>query len=404
MHVTAAPQLEGPDRPPGGSRADVRAASTSGATTTARTGSARTCTRPRAGKPAARQARGHRPYGEGPRDHRAQGDAGARTTMPDGTGRRRSYSATQHAREWIAPEVDRRLLQWFIDEWRANNKPIKNMLKHARALVRARLQPGRLPVHLPEPRHAPLAEEPPRAERRLPAPRSATASTRTATIDEHWNYDGEGSSSAILERHLSRARRKAPSPRRRRSRASSTASTSASRSTTTPSGSGSSTRRAGRSGRRPATTRSSTPSSGNKDNPAIPGFTPGLSSDVLYVTNGEMTDFAYSRRGTISWTPELARGCTSCGFVFPDDEALVQAEFQETCRSPSTWRSRRPIPANPISHLGITTKPFYLKSDDTYKFGLPEANFRLRLFLRRSAAGPGARTSEPGRRHRRSGR
>src|SRR6185312_5348394 len=26
--------------------------------------------------------------------------------------------------------------------------------------------------------------------------------------------------------------------------------------------------------------------SGNKDNPAIPGFNPGLSSDVLYVTNG----------------------------------------------------------------------------------------------------------------------
>ena len=32
-------------------------------------------------------------------------------------------------------------------------------------------------------------------------------------------------------------------------------------------------------------------------------------------------------------------------------------------------------PANPVSHLGLTTKPFYLKSDDTYKFGLPEANF-----------------------------
>ena len=48
--------------------------------------------------------------------------------------------------------------------------------------------------------------------------------------------------------------------------------------------------------------------SGNQDNPAIDGFTPGLSSDVLYVTNGEMTDFAYSRRGTISWTPELSRG------------------------------------------------------------------------------------------------
>ncbi len=28
-----------------------------------------------------------------------------------------------------------------------------------------------------------------------------------------------------------------------------------------------------------------------------------------------------------------------------------------------------------MSHLGLETKPFYLKSDDTYKDGLPLANF-----------------------------
>ena len=135
---------------------------------------------------------------------------------------------------------------------------------------------------------------------------------------------------------------------------------------------------------------------GNRDNPAIPGFVPGLSSDVLYVTNGEMTDFAYSRRGTISYTPELNEGCTGCGFVFPDNEALVQAEFQKTLAFNLDLAKSAGDPAHPTSHLGITTKPFYLKSDDTYKFGLPEANFTFRLLLRRPAAGPGARTSEPG--------
>ena len=117
---------------------------------------------------------------------------------------------------------------------------------------------------------------------------------------------------------------------------------------------------------------------GNRDNPAIPGFVPGLSSDVLYVTNGEMTDFAYSRRGTISYTPELNEGCTGCGFVFPDNEALVQAEFQKTLAFNLDLAKSAGDPAHPTSHLGITTKPFYLKSDDTYKFGLPEANFTFR--------------------------
>ena len=211
----------------------------------------------------------------------------------------------------------------------------------------------------------------------LPAPRSATASTRTATIGRHFNYDNEGSSSAIS----------------------------------------SDTYRGPSGGSEPETQaieglfdridfklqanyhsfgpwllypqgwQIGTPTgddpifyalAGNRDNPAIPGFVPGLSSDVLYVTNGEMTDFAYSRRGTISYTPELNEGCTGCGFVFPDNEALVQAEFQKTLAFDLDLAKSAGDPAHPTSHLGITTKPFYLKSDDTYKFGLPEANFTFR--------------------------
>ena len=30
----------------------------------------------------------------------------------------------------------------------------------------------------------------------------------------------------------------------------------------------------------------------------------------------------------MAWTPELSAGCPGCGFVFPDDDALVQAEFE----------------------------------------------------------------------------
>jgi hypothetical protein len=39
------------------------------------------------------------------------------------------YSALQHAREWIAGEVDRRLIEYYIARWRANDKAIKDLLK-----------------------------------------------------------------------------------------------------------------------------------------------------------------------------------------------------------------------------------------------------------------------------------
>ncbi|HEY1105411.1 MAG TPA: M14 family zinc carboxypeptidase, partial [Agromyces sp.] len=118
--------------------------------------------------------------------------------------------------------------------------------------------------------------------------------------------------------------------------------------------------------------------SGNRDAPAIPGFEPGLSSDVLYVTNGETTDYAHSQRGTLAWTPELGEGDDGGGFVFPDDEAQIQAEFERALPFAMDVAKSAADPDDPVSHLGLETKPFYLKSDDTYKAGLPLADFTFR--------------------------
>ena len=95
------------------------------------------------------------------------------------------------------------------------------------------------------------------------------------------------------------------------------------------------------------------------------------------MTNGESTDFAHLHAGTLAWTPELEEGCTGCGFVFPDDEALVQAEFEKVLPFAQDVVASAADPANPVSHLGIQTKPFYLESDDTFKAGLPLANFKF---------------------------
>ena len=102
---------------------------------------------PREGQPAAGQARGARPHPPGSRDHRAEADPGARG-IEDGTRPAVLYSSTQHAREWISTEVNRRLVNWYIDGWRANDKEIKKPPEEQRAVVRRRGQPRRLPVHV----------------------------------------------------------------------------------------------------------------------------------------------------------------------------------------------------------------------------------------------------------------
>ena len=111
--------------------------------------------------------------------------------------------------------------------------------------------------------------------------------------------------------------------------------------------------------------------SGNLDDPAIDEFHPGLSSDVLYVTNGETTDYAHATTGALAWTPELSEGCDGCGFVFPDDPALVEAEFQRNLPFAHSVARSAIDPDDPKTVTGIETKPFYLESDDPYKGGNP---------------------------------
>jgi hypothetical protein len=48
--------------------------------------------------------------------------------QPDGKRPAVLYSSTQHAREWISTEVNRRLMNHYIDGWRANDREIRKLL------------------------------------------------------------------------------------------------------------------------------------------------------------------------------------------------------------------------------------------------------------------------------------
>src|SRR4051794_568110 len=90
--------------------------------------------------------------------------------VPDNSRPAVLYSATQHAREWIAPEVDRRLLQWFIDEWRGEHKPVKDKLKQRGLLFVVVCNPGGYQYTFPNPDPRPLRQKLPGENRATRTP------------------------------------------------------------------------------------------------------------------------------------------------------------------------------------------------------------------------------------------
>ena len=71
---------------------------------------------------------------------------------------------------------------------------------------------------------------------------------------------------------------------------------------------------------------------GTDGDAAVDPYQPDQASD-LYVTHGETVDWAYFQFGTIGFTPELdtaqTAGSSANSFVFPDDEAKVNAVFEK---------------------------------------------------------------------------
>ena len=287
--------------------------------------------------------------------------------QPDGKRPAVLYSSTQHAREWISTEVNRRLMNHFIARWRANDREVRKLLQTNEYWF--------ILVANPDGYQYTFDHE--RLWRKNLRDNNGDGQTQVGdgvdpnrNFPNHWGYDNEGSSSI-----QSSDTYRGPAP------------------TSEPE-----TRamvglldRIGfafqvnyhsngqwllyAEGWQTSTPTADDPiyyaMSGNLDDPAIAQFHPGLSSDVLYVTNGETTDYAHATTGALAWTPELSAGCDGCGFVFPDDDALVQAEFERNLPFAMSVARSAVDPANPKTVTGITTKPFYVDSEDPYKSSNP---------------------------------
>jgi Zinc carboxypeptidase/Immune inhibitor A peptidase M6 len=97
---------------------------------------------------------------------------------------------------------------------------------------------------------------------------------------------------------------------------------------------------------------------GNDDNPAIPGFDPDVGAD-LYTTNGDTNDHMYKADRVQSFTPEGTGGVgTGSGFIFQDVEADVQFEFERHVQFSLDLARSADDPDSPVSHLGNEAPDF----------------------------------------------
>jgi hypothetical protein len=111
---------------------------------------------------------------------------------------------------------------------------------------------------------------------------------------------------------------------------------------------------------------------GDIDRPAVPGYTPELGAQ-LYTTNGEIDGHMDNVFGSLSVTPEMATCETAanvapddawrpedCGsiFEFPDDEKLIQGEFQKNTAFAIDIAESAQTPDDPVSAVGRTVPDF----------------------------------------------
>jgi murein tripeptide amidase MpaA len=111
--------------------------------------------------------------------------------VPDGSRPAVLYSSNQHAREWISLEVNRRLMHYFIDRWRANDKEIKNLLKETELWFVISANPDGYQYSFD---HERLWRKNLRDNNGDGQITVGDGVDPNRNYDEHWGYDNEGSS------------------------------------------------------------------------------------------------------------------------------------------------------------------------------------------------------------------
>src|SRR3954464_1292152 len=117
---------------------------------------------------------------------------------------------------------------------------------------------------------------------------------------------------------------------------------------------------------------------GDDAHPAVPDYDPDISAE-LYTTNGEADSYFTQKYGSFGFTPEMSTCATAsdsdpndqwdaadCGsdFEFPDDEKLIQAEFEKNVPFALATAESAEHPDQPESVVGRTAADFQVDSFD----------------------------------------
>ena len=300
------------------------------------------------------------PQGDGPntpRDIVALRLTADEESSDDGSKPAVLYSSTIHAREWIATEVNHRLLEWFIKGWREEKPDVVNILNSTELWFVLVQNPDGYQYTFDVDR---LWRKNLRDNDGVPGISSLDGVDGNRNFAEHWNYDDEGSGTITSdETYRGPAPFSEPETRAIRDLLSEIHPEYHI-----------SYHSFGQLLLYPFGFQVNTPSAddpiyvawaGTDKKPAVQGYNPGVGAD-LYTTNGEQTDYAAAVQGALAITPELGEGNDENGFEFPDSEGEIQHEFLINKDFAVAAARSATDPDNPVSPVNIKTQPFYLNT------------------------------------------
>ena len=303
------------------------------------------------------------------------------TTEADGSRPAVLYSAAQHAREWITPEMNRRLLHYYVNSY-GSNPEIKHIVDTTELWF--------VPVANPDGYDYTFTKGNRLWRKNLRDNDGDGVITAADGVDPNrnyptkWGYDNEGSSPVTASETY-----RGPSPRSEPETRALDGLMKRMKFKFLVNYHSASQLLLYGVGWQVATP---TPDdliyqamAGDDANPAIPGYDPDIAAE-LYTTNGETDDEAANRYGTLAFTPEMSTcqtasasdpndafdpaDCAS-GFSFPDSEDLIQAEFQKNLPFALSVAKSAQDPANPVSSLGLKAPNFDVDSFDV-SYGDPQ--------------------------------
>lgn len=286
-------------------------------------------------------------------------------TARDGTKSPVLYMSNQHAREWITPEMTRRLLHYYVNGYKANNAEITKIVNSTELWFVPSANPDGYDWSFePDQRMWRKNLRDNNGDGMIGA---ADGVDPNRNLSYKWGYDNEGSSpdpfnetyrgpgplsepeSQALDALLGKV-----SPRFviNYHSAAQLLLYGAGWQVATPG----------------PDDHIATALAGDHDHPGIPGYETQLGA-ALYTTNGETDGWADAEHGAIAFTPEMSTceaasavdpndpwdpdACES-GFHFPDDETLIQQEFEKNIPFALSVAKSAPQPDEPVSHLGRT--------------------------------------------------